>query len=64
MFDKSKDFFQKHRYGKTAAIVQTTWLFRPDDTLDKASHPEDVQPSGHQTPWSGRLGLNMEIVCS
>jgi hypothetical protein len=57
-------FFPKHKYGKTAATVRTTWLFRPDAILDKASCVEDVQPSGHQTPWFGRSGLNMEITCS
>jgi hypothetical protein len=58
------DFFPKHGYGKTAVTVRTTWLFRPDAILDKASRTEDVQPSERQTPWSGRSSLNMEIVCS
>jgi len=64
VFDKLKDFFLKHRYGKIVATVRMTWLFRPDTILDKASRAEEVQPSGSQTPWSGRSGLNMEIVCS
>jgi hypothetical protein len=50
MFDKSKHFFPKHKYGKTAATVWTTWLFCPDAILDKASRAEDVQPSRRQTP--------------
>jgi hypothetical protein len=48
----------------TATTIWTTWLFCPDAILDKASRAEDVQLSGRQTPWSGRLGLNMEITCS
>jgi len=55
VFDKSKDLFSKDKYGKTAAIVQTTWLFHPNAILDKASCAEDVQPSG-------RSSLNMEIA--
>jgi len=42
MFDKLEDFFPKHRYGKKAATVLTTWLFRPDAIIDKASRAEDV----------------------
>jgi hypothetical protein len=34
MFDKSKDFFPKHKYGKIAAIVRTMWLFHLDTILD------------------------------
>jgi hypothetical protein len=64
MFDKLKDFFPKHRYGKTAATVRTTWLFRLDAILDKASRAEDVPSSEGHTPWSGHSGLNMEIACS
>jgi hypothetical protein len=44
---------------------------RPDDVcyhsdaiLDKASCTEEVQPSRHQTPWSERLDLIMEIACN
>jgi hypothetical protein len=50
MFDKSKDFFPKHKYGKIAATVRTTWLFHLDTILDKASRAKDVQPSGCQIP--------------
>jgi hypothetical protein len=64
VFNKLRDFFPKHRYGTTAATLRTTWLFCPDIILDKASRAEEVQPSEGQTPWSGRSGLNMEIVCS
>jgi len=64
VFDKLKDFFPKHRHGKTAATVRTTWLFCPDAILDKASRAEDVQPSGHQTLCCGHSSLNMEIACS
>jgi len=64
VFDKLKDFFPKHRYGKTTAIVRTTWLFSPDAIFDKASRVEDVQRSGRQTPWSRRSGLNIKIACS
>jgi hypothetical protein len=39
------------------------WCSRPDAILDKASCAEEVQPSGRQTPWSGRSGLNMEFAC-
>jgi hypothetical protein len=52
VFDKSKDFFPKHKYGKIVATVRTTWLFRSDAILDKASHTEDVQLSERQTPWT------------
>jgi hypothetical protein len=58
------DFFPKNRYGKTTATVRTMSCSRQDAILDKASRAEDVQASGRQTPWSGRSGLNMEIVCS
>jgi hypothetical protein len=64
VFDKSINFFPKHKYRKTAATVQTMWLFRPDAILDKASRTEDFEPSGRQTPWSGHLSLNMKIACS
>jgi hypothetical protein len=64
MFDKLNDFFPKHRYGKTAATVRKTWLFRLDAILDKASRAEEVQPSRRQTPWFGCSGLNMKIACS
>jgi len=37
---------------------------RLDVILDKASHAEEVQPSGCQTLWSGRSDLIMEITCS
>jgi hypothetical protein len=57
MFDRLKDFFPKHRYGKTAIAVWMMWLFRLDVILDKASRVEDVQPSERQTPWSGRSSL-------
>jgi hypothetical protein len=36
---------------------------RPNAILDKASRAYKVQPSGRQSPWSGRASLNMEIVC-
>jgi hypothetical protein len=64
VFDKLKDFFPKHRYWKTSATIRTTWLFRLDAILEKASRAEDVQLFGRQTSWSGRSGLNMEIACS
>jgi hypothetical protein len=51
-------------YGKTTATVQTTWLFHQNTILDKASHAEDVQPSGRQTTWFGCSSLNMKIACS
>jgi len=35
----------------------TTWLFRPDAILDKASCTEDVQLSGRQSTLSGRSDL-------
>jgi hypothetical protein len=37
---------------------------RLDAILDMASLAEEVQPSGRQTPWFGRLDLIMEIACS
>jgi hypothetical protein len=40
------------------------WYSRPDAILNKASHAEEVQPSGRQTPWFGRSDLIMEIACS
>jgi hypothetical protein len=64
VFDKSKDFFPKHRYRKTAATVWMSWLFRPNAILDKTSHAKDIQPSQHQTLWSGCSDLNMKITCS
>jgi hypothetical protein len=64
MFEKENDFFPKHTYGKTAATVRMMWCSRPDAILYKASHAEEVQPSGRQTPWSRRLDLVMEIACS
>jgi hypothetical protein len=40
------------------------WCSRPDAILDKASHVEEVQSSGCQTPRSGHSDLIMEIACS
>jgi hypothetical protein len=37
---------------------------RPDAILDKASHAKEGQPSGCQTPWSGRSDLTMKIACN
>jgi hypothetical protein len=43
VFDKLQDFFPKHRYGKIAATVWTTWVH--------------VHPSGHFSSTSGRLSV-------
>jgi hypothetical protein len=56
VFDKLRDFFPKHRYGKTIATARTMYCSCPDAILDKASRAEDVQPSGRQTPQSRRSG--------
>jgi hypothetical protein len=40
------------------------WYSRLDAILNKVSRAEEVQPSGHQTPWSGCSDLIMEIACS
>jgi hypothetical protein len=64
VFDKLRDFFPKHRYGKIAETVRMMWCSRSDAILDMVSHVEEVQPSGCQTPWSRCSSLNMEIACS
>jgi hypothetical protein len=61
---QEKDFFPKHRYGKTATTVRTMYCSCLHAILDKASHAEEVQPFERQTPWSGQSSLNMEIVCN
>jgi hypothetical protein len=42
VFDKKKNFFPKHIYGKIAATVWATWLLCPDVILDKASRAKEV----------------------
>jgi hypothetical protein len=60
----SKRISFPHRYGKTTATVQTTWLFHPDAILDKASHAKDVQPSKCKSTLPGRSDFIMKITCS
>jgi hypothetical protein len=64
VFDKKKDFLSKHRYGKTAASVRTTWLFRLGAILDKERRAEELQPSRRQSTLSECSVLIMTIACN
>jgi hypothetical protein len=48
---------QLQLFGRCGIPVRTLFF-------NKASHAEEVQPSGRQTSWSGRLDVIMEITCN
>jgi hypothetical protein len=46
VFDKKSNFLLKHKYGKTAASVQTIGQYCPNAILDKARRGEELQQFG------------------
>jgi hypothetical protein len=54
---KLQDFFPKHRYGKIAAIVRTTWIPVQTHSSHKASITIQIQTSGRQSSWSGSASI-------
>jgi hypothetical protein len=64
LFDKENDFLSKTHIWEDSCNCPDDMVFHPNVILDKASHAEDVQPSGCQSPLSWHSDLIMEIACS
>jgi len=61
---QAKGFLSKTQIWEDGYNCSDDVCSPPDDILDKASRAYKVQPSGHQSPWSGRSSLNMKIACN
>jgi hypothetical protein len=61
VFDKEKDFLQRHRYGKTATSVRTLGIHSPDPVPDKARRGVEVQTFGRPSPYYGN---NVQQKCN
>jgi hypothetical protein len=60
---KPQDFFPKHRYGKIAAAVRTTWILVPKrSSLRQVSQIKSRRPDAGQHGPDARAS-DMEIAC-
>jgi hypothetical protein len=63
VFDKLQDFFPKHKYGKIAATVQTTWIpIQTPSSIRQVSHSKSRRPDTSQH-GSDLRASSMEIEC-
>jgi hypothetical protein len=63
VFDQPWDFFPKHRYGKTAATVQTMWIpVRTSSFIRQVMHSKSKHPDVSLQGPDARASY-MEIAC-
>jgi hypothetical protein len=63
VFDQLWDFFPKHRYGKTAATIQTMWIpIRTHLAIRQVAHSKFRRPDGGLHVLDVRTSY-MEIAC-
>jgi hypothetical protein len=63
VFDKLQDFFQKHRYGKIAATVRTTWIpIQTRSSIRKVLHSKSRRPDASQHGQDA-CAPSIEIAC-
>jgi hypothetical protein len=63
VFDQASGFLSKHRYGKIATTVQTTWIpIRTRSSIRPVSQFKSRHPDASQHGPDARVS-NMEIAC-
>jgi len=63
VFNKLQDFFPKHRYGKIAATVRTTWIpIRTRSSIRQVSQFKSRCPDASQHGPDSRIS-DIEIAC-